>query len=91
MCEPVCNPEFVSIEVTPGTLPNTAEVYSLLGYQYSSTTSAVNYGNNAQNITVTFTFAEALTATLAYAEEFSYSVRAMWLVLCMQPHAIQCL
>lgn len=44
--------------------------------QYNTTTEAVNLGNNAQQITVTFTFQQALTATLTYAKEFTFQVRA---------------
>lgn len=63
-------------QATPGVLPTTPEDYNALDYEYNTTTTAVNMGNNAQQITVTFTFQQALTATLTYTKEFSFQVRA---------------
>ncbi|WIA16131.1 hypothetical protein OEZ85_012849 [Tetradesmus obliquus] len=77
VCQTPCNPQFQKVEVIVGTLPTTPESYTTSAYDYTSTTSAINLGTNAQTVTVTFSFQQTLTATMAYAKEFSYSEKAV--------------
>lgn len=77
ICQTPCNPQFEKVEVIVGTLPTTPTSYTTSAYEYTSTTSAVNLGANAQTVTVSFSFQQTLTATMAYAKEFSYSEKAV--------------
>ena len=76
ICQSPCSPEFERIEVIPGVLPTEPSDIQAMTYSYTSSTQAINNGLNAQTITVTFTIAQQLTATMTYAKAFQYSEKA---------------
>ena len=80
VCQTPCNPVFERIEVTVGVLPSKPSEINALTYSYTSSTQAVNMGTNPQTITVSFSIAQQLTATMTYAEAFQYSEKASFKV-----------
>uniref|UniRef100_A0A383VSD8 TNFR-Cys domain-containing protein n=1 Tax=Tetradesmus obliquus TaxID=3088 RepID=A0A383VSD8_TETOB len=77
VCQTPCKPEFQKVEVIVGTLPTTPESFTTSAFDYTSTTSAINLGNNAQTVTVTFSFQQTLTATMTYTKDFTYAEKAV--------------